>query len=235
MLGELPMNKKHYFSTFELAFVIIAFLALSITSFYFNSGILSYICTVFGIFGGVLNMKASKFSYIFAFISCAIYVYISFKQKYYGEAIQNLCYICPMYIYSIIKWTVKGDKSKENKDIYNLSKNAKIALIPIIIAITFIYGYILGLIGTRYEYINALSTALNVTTCFLCAKRAKQQWYFWVSNNLVLILLWALSTSNTTAGIPIITQNILFLISNCNGLYLWNFKYKNAYSKKENN
>ena len=72
----------------------------------------SFLVSTVGITAGVIHMKANKYSYILYIIQISLYAYVSWRNRFIGEAVLAAFYLLPLYIYSAIKWIKLGNKEK---------------------------------------------------------------------------------------------------------------------------
>lgn len=216
------MKKERYFSAFEIGFIIIALIVASVCKFILDSSWLAYVSMLSGLAGGILNMKGNKFSYIFAGVSALLYIFVSYQAQNYGEAILNLVYLAPLNVYSVIRWTFSGAKPSQGlKETFSISRKTFIILFAAIAVFVPLYMLVLRKLGSSYPLLNSMCTASCAAACYLGSRRSRQQWYFYLANNLCMILLWSLSTSKDPSGYAILSQNALFMVSNIKGLYNW--------------
>ncbi len=207
------------------------FYGLSITlilvfALVFQVPFLVFLVSATGITAGVLNMKGNKYCNIFYSIQIALYAYISFRNKFFGEAILAGLYLFPVYIFSTYKWVIKKGKEEVIARVYKINLKQVLALSIIGIVGTLAYGYFLNFIGSSLPYLNALGTFATIGAGYLYALRIKEQWYLWSSYTIILAIIWISTLQVDKSQITMIVQNIPFLIINIVGLVKWQKLYK---------
>ena len=74
-----------------------AIMALSVTSFIIKGEVtvnssIAAVSAILGVFCVVLGAKGSMANWIFGIVECFLYMYISFSEHIYGDALQRLFY-----------------------------------------------------------------------------------------------------------------------------------------------
>ncbi len=205
---------------FDLIFPPAAILTLCWFAWRFDSGALVLLCTILGFLGCIFNGNGKKYCYFFSLASSLMYAFISLSNKYYGEAILHFALISPLYIYSLLRWFRPRERKKKT-DIYRLNARTAVLLCLALAAGSALYGCLLSRMGSSLPYLNALATAVTTVANFLSARRMREQWYANIVTNGVLITLWLLASGADTGNLPLLVQNILFVICNIRGMILW--------------
>lgn len=169
----------------------------------------------------VANKKIS--TYYFGAMFSAIYSYLAFKNKIYGDFLINCFYHLPTQFIGLMMW--KTDRHNED-DVDAESMNAKQIVYTIIIDSILIcfLSFILLLIGSVYPLRDACTNVFSVTAMILMMNRYKEQWVFWILVNGISVYMWlsvALSTGN---GYATLIQWCVFFINSLYGYLNWNSK-----------
>lgn len=191
----------------------------------FEAAFISLVISIVGITAGIMNMKADKYCYLFYIVQITLYAFVSWRNRFIGEAILAAFYLLPLYIYSSVRWL--GKKSvKTDFQIFRITKKLIVILAIACVVVTAGYGYILSLLKSNLPYINALGTFTSVAAGFLTSRRIKEQWYFWIAYSLIFSAIWISTLSADTTQITLVLQNIPYLAINIVGLIKWNKLYK---------
>lgn len=209
----------------EIALFFISYLILILTYVIFKTGILEFLASVFLLSGVILNTKGNRFLFVFSGIGGLIYSYVAYENKLYSEVIINIIYIIPIQIWGFIKWKKDNDKYLKLQ-IKSLEKRHFFYISIFLIALTLVYGYILLTINNALPFVSAFATGCYILGVTFAANRIKQQYIFWILNNLCLIIMWVYTLKQSTMQLPILILNIIFIALNIKGLKNWNDMYK---------
>ncbi|MFA7674229.1 MAG: nicotinamide riboside transporter PnuC [Clostridia bacterium] len=217
-------NKYNYI------FYIFSCVTLIIVTVIFRSSVLTLLASIIGLTSGMMNLKANKLCFLTYIVQAALYSYISFSNKFYGEAILAGLYLLPMYIYSAFRWIKKKPDNKDDSDlkVYKLEAKYYIWIIVAGAVITGGYGYLLSVFNSSAPYLNSLGTFMCIAAAFLTAKRVKEQWYFWIGYSISLAIIWAGTLSVNMDQIALLVQIVLYMGINIGGLLRWNKLYNDA-------
>jgi nicotinamide mononucleotide transporter PnuC len=209
-------------------FYIFSCVTLIAVTIIFRSSVLTLLASLIGLTSGMMNLKANKLCFITYIVQAALYSYVSFTNKFYGEAILAGLYLFPMYIYSAFKWIRKKTDDKDDSDpkVYKLEAKYYIWIAAAGVVITGGYGYLLSVLNSSAPYLNSLGTFMCIAAAFLTAKRVKEQWYFWMGYSISLIIIWAGTLGTNMDQIALLIQIVLYMGINLGGLLRWNKLYK---------
>ena len=207
-------------SLFEWIFIPLALVSLSLCAWRFHAGVLVTLCAMLGVVGSTLNGTGRKVCYFFLLASAVMYAYISFTNRYYGEAILSAVYSAPLFLYSILRWFKPGG-TKKTADVFHLRPAAALRLGGLLLAGAVGYGFALRAMGSHLPFLNAVSTAVAVAANYLSARRMKEQWYAQLASNAALIIMWLIASGSDQGNVPLLVENILFVVSNIRGAIRW--------------
>ena len=87
----------------------------------FEAAFISLVISIVGITAGIMNMKADKYCYLFYIVQITLYAFVSWRNRFIGEAVLAAFYLLPLYIYSSVRWL--GKKSvKADFQIFRITK-----------------------------------------------------------------------------------------------------------------
>lgn len=212
---------KHW-NLYEKCYLICGILTVSIISLINKSTFISFCYSILCIFNAILIAKGKKSGYIFEILATAIYLYISFNERFYSEVIISLCILLPSSIYGLYNWSKNQNSNSQTIVIHNLTK--KEIIIPIISQIILypLYYLMLKHFNTNLPYISALSICVSALSFFFTAKLSTLGYVFFLLKDFVGLSLWIYPILNhQSANITVFFTFILYTINDCYGLKNW--------------
>lgn len=224
--------KKQFknWTTLDYAWLIIANAIILGLSLYWQDSVISIISAITGVTCVIFVSKGMMANYIVGAINVALYAYLAFKSRIYGDFMLNAFYYFPMQFIGLYMWS-KAKNKEEDHELKSKALNNKQRLILCLISIGIIlvYAEVLKLLGGNVPIIDSTSTVLSVIAMILMVKQYLEQWYLWVIVNIVSIIMWVISLSEGSGDVATLIMWILFLLNSLYGL--WNWKKEN---KKQN-
>ncbi len=213
MLKEFNLYEKCYLTLGSLLLVIISIIS--------KSSFLSLTYSLLCLLNAVCIAKGKIIGYIFEIIATAIYLYISFTQKFYSEVFTSVCLLMPSSIYGLYNWSKNQSqtstviiKDMNKKELY-FSIISQIILYPL-------YLLILKYFDTSLVYISALSICITALAVYHMAKASPLGYFFFIIKDLVAIILWIYPILlGEAASIPVFITFILYAINDCYGFFNW--------------
>ena len=195
---------------------------ISAVAIVFKSDVLTTICSIVGIITALLLAKGKNSGQLFGILITILYSIVSFKNKFYGEVIIYIVLMLPMYIIGIVSWIRHQNKETNTVDVNKINyKEWFIVSLSSIIIFIGIY-FLLKYFNTNELIVSSISVVASLFAIYLQIRRSRFSFYFYIINDLILIVLW---------GIPIIIGNILVLpmvfnpiinlINDSYGVYNW--------------
>ena len=208
----------------DIIFYIASMTLFVVTGIIFKALFISFLVSVVGVTAGFMNMKANKYCYILYVVQVALYAYVSWQNKFIGEAILSAFYLLPLYTYSAFKWIRKKD-AESDFQIFSITKNLLIILGIAGIVVTIGYGFVLQSLQSNLPFLNAFASFISIAAGYLSSRRIKEQWYFWITSSIIFSIIWISTLGNDTSQITLIVQNVPYMILNIMGLVKWNKLY----------
>lgn len=195
---------------------------VSLAGIIFKADILTTICAIVGIITALLLAKGKKMGQIFGLLIVALYSIVSFRNGYYGEVIIYMCIMLPMYIIGIVSWVRHQNKETNTVEVNKIKlKEWIIVLFASIVCFIGIY-FLLKAFNTKQLFISSLSVIDSLFAVYLGVRRSKYSFYFYVVNDLILILLWGIPVvTGTIILIPMVFNPLINLINDLYGIYNW--------------
>ena len=213
----------NYFSKGEILLWIFE-ITLIITFFciFDRSGFINLSASIIGITALLFCAKGNPIGQALVIVFSTLYGIIAFGFAYYGEMLTYLGMTTPMAIISLVSWIrhPNGDNRSEVK-IRTLKKSDIIIMIPVTIAVTVIFYFILRFFGTA----NLLTSTISVTTSFAAAylafKRSPYYAIAYILNDIVLIVLWSMAAAENISYLSVIACFIAFFINDLYTFINW--------------
>lgn len=207
---------------FEKVLLILSIVLVSTIGIVFKSDLITTICSLVGIITALLIAKGKALGQVFGLFIVLLYSIVSYKNKFYGEVIIYLVIMLPMYILGIISWLKHQNKKTNSVEIGKISKKEWI-LVCLVSIVCFIGIYfLLKLFNTNELFISSLSVIDSLFAVYLQIRRSKYSFYFYVVNDLVLIVLWGIPCLiGNVMLIPMLLNPIINLVNDIYGIINW--------------
>lgn len=207
------------------AFWLLLFLAIQTALFVYQpDSLAATISALTGILCVVFVGKGKISNYFFGLISVALYAYVSYTYKLYGEMMLNLIVYVPVQFIGFYMWqkhmTSENTVSQDNaEEVIAKALNGKQWLIVIATTIigTFAYIELLKLLGSALPALDGATVVISIVAQVLMIMRYREQWVLWILVNVLTISLWAamwLKHGETSS--PLLVMYCMYL---CNSLY----------------
>lgn len=211
------------YNLLDLFLILIGLVTVNITGIIFLSPWYIIVATNLGLFCVFTQAKGKIITQFLGVIYFSMYLFISYTQKYYGEALVYLIFMLPMYFYGIVHWL--KNKDKENHVVLvrsNLSKKEWIFL-SCACACSFIFVYfLLKQLNTEKLILNVLSFATVMPAIYLLARRCKWNQVAFLINDLIAPILWLLLVvEGDYSFLPMFIYHLFQLIYDFYGLIEW--------------
>lgn len=202
--------------TASVVLIIVSYLAFS------RDNCLSMIASVIGATSLMLNAKGNPIGQFLIIVFSVLYGIISYGYAYYGEMITYLGMSAPMAFFAMISWLRNPFKGKHTEVTVNKIKKPEVLfLILLTAAVTVAFYFILKHFNTS----NLLPSTLSVTTTFVAAYLTVRRSAFfpiaYASNDVILIILWAMASYENIEYIPVIVCFVIFLVNDTYGFINW--------------
>ena len=108
----------------------------------------------------------------------------------------------PMYIVGIISWIKHQNKVTNSVEINKITNREWILMFIVIVIIFIAVYFLLEIFNTSEILVSTFSVIASIFAVYLQIRRSRFSFYFYVINDLILIILW---------GIPVVKGNFLLL------------------------
>lgn len=207
---------------FEKLLLFASIILVALVGIIFKSNLLTTICSIVGIITALLLAKGKNLGQMFGLLIVVLYSIVSFKNRYYGEVIIYLCIMLPMYIIGIISWLKHQNKETNTVEVNSIKTKEWIIVFIVSLGAFISIYFLLKLFNTNQLFISSLSVIDSLFAIYLGIRRSKYSFYFYVVNDLILILLWGIPViSGSLILLPMIFNPTINLINDIYGIYNW--------------
>lgn len=219
------MIKKilNYFSEwkwFEVVFVLLFEIVFIVLGIVFSQPFLSTFYSVTILLCAFLLVKGKWYAYIFGIVGISVYIFISYKTMYYGEAIWHTCITLPLYFSSIINWF----RNQQNR-VVKIKKISKLEVVLAtlgFIAIFFGFYFLLLALNTPQALTSALSVMFSGIANYLAMRRSDMCFIAWCMDDVFVIVLWLIPVIGGEIGLlNVLITMFVFLINDAYGVFNW--------------
>lgn len=208
---------------------------VSLVAVVFKSDMLSTFCSILCTITALLVAKGKNLGQVLGVIITVVYSIVSFRNGFYGEIIIYVFMMLPMYIIGIVSWMRHQNKKTNSVEVNTVGKKEWLLVSLVSIGISIGVYFLLKSFGTNELVVSAVSVIASLFAIYLQIRRSRFSFYFYIINDLVLIVLW---------GIPVIAGNLLILpmvfnptinlINDSYGVYNWKKLEKRQTKGKSN-
>jgi nicotinamide mononucleotide transporter len=191
--------------------------------FAWKDTLIGLITSLTGMICVVLVAKGKISNYYFGIINVALYAYIAFQSKYYGEVMLNALYFLPMQFIGLYYWKKykRKGKRKDGVSVKHLSLKEKLIWASFSILGVFFYGLFLKYLGGTLPFIDSSSTILSIIAMILMVKRVTEQWILWITIDVVSIYMWFYILAQGGNEISMLVMWTAYLVNAIYGYYNW--------------
>lgn len=202
----------------KIWFVSFCLIGIALSVFWGESWI-SLIAFVSGIACVVLCAKGSVLNYPIGVLNVALYAWIAFSNRIFGDAILNAFYFFPMQFIGWYMWS--KHINKETNEVQSIKLNLKqiIVIFALTLGLIVCYQQFLIFLGGVSTFFDATSTVVSIVAMYLMNKRIASQWELWIVVNIASIIMWI-----PTGDWIMVLMWTAYLINAFYGWYKWNYK-----------
>ena len=229
---------KRFFKSFTIAEWIIwsvSVIAVTVCFFVFKNTQYHYLIgSLLGVTALIFVSKGNPLGQLITVIFSVFYGIISYSFRYYGEMITYLGMSAPIAVWALISWLknpYKGAKSEVKVNSLSRLEWGLFAVGSVIITVAFYF--ILKTLDTAKLFVSTLSVFTSFTAAYLTARRSRFYALFYGSNDIVLIVLWAMASAEDITYLPMVICFSAFLLLDGYGFINWT-KMKKKQNINEN-
>lgn len=220
----------------EVVFLLTSIVAVSICFFISpERSVLSFISSICGITTVFFLAKGLFFAPITDIIYNCLYAAVSIVSFYYGEAIIYIVIMMPISISSLITWLKNKNKDEATVKVNKIKPKEWLFLAIACVAITIGFYFLLKVLNTSQLIVSTISIITSVIGAYLLLRRSSYYAIAFILNDVILIVLWGLTT--LTSGLmylPTTLSFIVFLVNDTYGFIRWKKEEKKLKDNNEN-
>lgn len=188
----------------------------------FKSDVLTIICSLSGVITTMLCAKGKSLGQVFGLIVTITYIFVAYRNRYFGEVLIYAFLMFPMFVAGIISWYKHENKETNSVEVNEIKKNEWI-IISILFPIVFIGIYfLLKAFNTSELMVSTISVLASLFAVYLQIKRSRYSFSFYMVNDLILLTLWVIPVvKGSLLLIPMVVDPVFNFINDCYGFKHW--------------
>jgi len=199
----------------------------AILSYAWGDTVFGYTVFFTGITCVVLVSRGSVWNYPFGLYNTTGYCWIAYQNGFFGELLLNGAFYTPAQILGWIWWSKNIDQSREEKDIVVMKKLGwfeRLRLFLVSITAVIFFNLVLNAIpGQNMPLMDSITTVLSMVAMILMMKRYAEQWFLWITVDVLYIIMWSFRLSTGTEGaMAMLAMWSAYLVNAVYGCYKWN-------------
>lgn len=207
---------------FEKCLWIVSLIVVTGSFFAFKStDYLTLIASLIGVTSLIFLAKGHAIGQILIIIFSVFYGIISMKVKYYGEMITYLGMTTPMAIVALISWIRHPFKDTNEVEINRMTKKQTAVMLTLTAVTTIIFYFILKKLGNASLFFSTVSIATSFLASYLTAMRSPYYALGYAANDLVLVVLWIISSTHNISSVSMVACFVMFLFNDLYGFINW--------------
>ena len=221
---------------FEIIFLVVSVVLIT-TCFVVGAdkNWLSFVVSLIGVCGALFLAKGFVVAPYINATNAILYSILTYTQGFYGEMIVYLSILLPMNVFSIFAWF--RNKKKENSvqvEINKVGAKEYICLAAIAAATTVAFYFVLKALNTNQLILSTFAFTTLAVATYLALRRSSFYAIFYMLNDVLLIVMWSITTANEGIGfLPTTLCFGLFLVNDVYGFVRWRLDEKKQKLKQE--
>ena len=197
----------------EIGWLLFATAVILGLSIYWGENAIGLIMALTGVWCVILTGKGKRSSFLFGIVNAALYAYVAFGAKYYGEVMLNAGYYLPMGVVGWFAWKKHMDDSTGEVVKKRLQLKKGILIYAATGLAIVLYGMVLAALGGSLPYVDSMSTVVSVVAQILSIWRLMEQWVLWIVVDIVTVLMWAKDFAEGGETIATLAMWSIYLIN----------------------
>ena len=187
-----------------------------------DSGLIGLVSAMSGMLCVVLVAKGKISNFVFGIVNTATYAYISYGYGLYGESMLNALFYLPTQFIGLWMWQRHRSVNKvrdEDIEIKRLSVKGWAIVIASVVVGAYAYMHVLMALDAQQVRIDSEAVVMSVVAQILLTLRYAEQWVLWILVNLLSIVLWVVTLSQS--GGSDYTMPVMWTAFLINSIYGW--------------
>ena len=187
-----------------------------------DSGLIGLVSAMSGMLCVVLVAKGKISNFVFGIVNTATYAYISYGYGLYGESMLNALFYLPTQFIGLWMWQRHRSVNKvrdEDIEIKRLNVKGWAIVIASVVVGAYAYMHVLMALDAQQVRIDSVAVVMSVVAQILLTLRYTEQWVLWILVNLLSIVLWVVTLSQS--GGSDYTMPVMWTAFLINSIYGW--------------
>ena len=187
-----------------------------------DSGLIGLVSAMSGMLCVVLVAKGKISNFVFGIVNTATYAYISYGYGLYGESMLNALFYLPTQFIGLWMWQRHRSVNKvrdEDIEIKRLSVKGWAIVVASVVVGAYAYMHVLMALDAQQVRIDSVAVVMSVVAQILLTLRYAEQWVLWILVNLLSIVLWVVTLSQS--GGSDYTMPVMWTAFLINSIYGW--------------
>lgn len=216
-------NTIKSFSLFEKMLWLCSVAVTTVIFILFKSdGFLTLSASLIGVTSLIFAAKGNPVGPALMIVFSVIYGVISYSFAYYGEMVTYLLMTMPMSVLSLVSWLRNPHKgNKAEVEVGCIRRKEVLFMLCLTIAVTALFYFILGALGTANLLPSTLSVATSFVAAYLTFRRNPFFAFAYALNDSVLIAMWILAAREDLSYVSVIVCFTVFLVNDLYGFINW--------------
>lgn len=193
---------------------------------------LTLIASLVGVTALIFVAKGFVLGQILTVAFSLLYAIVSLREQYYGEMITYLGMSAPIALMSVISWIRHPyEQGKSEVEVASLGKKKALGIVLCSLLATGIFYFILAYFNTASLFVSTISITTSFLASALMFFRSPYYALAYAANDIVLIILWIISTLHDLSCLPMVLCFVMFFLNDLYGFYNWK-RMKHRQQKK---
>lgn len=186
--------------------------------------VLSLLSSALGLSCVIFTAKGHVSGQIISMCFAVAYAALAYFNRYYGEMIIYLALMLPIHVASVVSWLKNPNKKAAHTEVMvnTVSKTEYAVFGVICAAVVCGFYFLLDALNTDNHIVSTISLLTSLCAAYLMLRRCEYFALFFIANDVILIILWAMKAATAGAGvIPSVISFSLFLLNDTYSFINW--------------
>ena len=188
--------------------------------------VLNLVSSLIGVISLIYIAKGNLFGEILSLIFGLLYAFISYQNRLFSELITYGFMYVPLTIATIVTWFRHPYKDEKTVEITKTSLKLFLLIVLLGFIVTIIFYFLLKYLNTPSLYVSTFSILTSFIASALVILRSPYYALAFALNDIVLIILWTISTISNVQNITILLCFVVFFFNDIYGFIAWNNRFK---------
>ena len=187
-----------------------------------RESVLTLAASLIGVTSLIFNAKGHPVGQALMVVFSILYGIISFSFRYYGEMITYLGMTMPMTVIALAAWLRHPYQGKRSEVQVNRVKGKEWLLLSVLtVCVTAGFWFVLKYFHTANLIPSTVSVATSFAAAYLTFRRSPWFAAAYASNDLVLIVLWILASTQNPRYVSVTVCFAAFFFNDIYGFISW--------------